>query len=61
VPAVSVKQKRFAGIALAMKKGKVKKSYSPEAAKAAETMTKKELRHFARTKEKDLPQRKRKK
>ena len=61
MPAKSVKQRRFLGIALAMKKGKTPKSYSPEAAKAAETMSKKALEHFAKTKEKGLPKRKRKK
>ena len=61
MPAKSVKQRRFLGIALAMKKGKTPKSYSPEAAKAAETMSKKALEHFAKTKEKGLPKRKKRK
>lgn len=61
MPAVSKKQKRFLSIALAIKKGKTPKSYSPEAAKAAETMSKKALEHFARTKEKGLPKRKKRK
>lgn len=61
MPAESIKQKRFMGIALGIKKGKTPKSYSPEAARAAKTMSKKALGHFAKTKEKDLPKRKRKK
>ena len=61
MPARSVKQRRFLGIALAIKKGKASRSYSPEAAKAAKTMSKKALEHFAGTKEKNLPERKRKK
>ena len=58
MPAKSVKQKRLMGIALAIKKDKVPKSYSPEASKAVETMSKKALEHFAKTKEKGLPKRK---
>lgn len=58
MPAESVKQKRFMGIALGIKKGKTPKTYSPEAAKAAEAMSKKALEHFAKTKEKGLPKRK---
>jgi hypothetical protein len=61
IPAKTVKQRKFLGIALAIKRGKLPKSYSPEAAKAAETMSKKALEHFAGTKEKNLPERKRKK
>jgi hypothetical protein len=61
IPSVSKTQHKFMGIALAMKKGKTPKSYSPEAAKAAKTMSEKALEHFAKTKEKGLPKRKRKK
>lgn len=61
MPAKSVKQKRLMGIALAIKKGKTPKSYSPEAAKAAKTMSEKALEHFAKTKEKGLPKRKKRK
>ena len=57
MPAKSKVQRKFMGIALAMKKGKLKKSYSPEANKAAKSMSKKALRHFAKTKEKGLPER----
>ena len=61
MPAKSKVQRRFLGIALAIKKGKTPKTYSPEAAKAANTMSKKALEHFARTKEKGLPKRKKRK
>lgn len=61
MPAVSVKQKRLMGIAYAIKKGKTPKTYSPEAARAAKSMSKKALCHFAKTKESGLPKRKRKK
>lgn len=61
IPSVSKNQRKFMGIALAIKKGKASKSYSPEAAKAAKTMSKKALEHFAKTKEAGLPKRKKKK
>lgn len=61
MPAKSIKQKRFAGIALAIKRGKVPKKYSPAAAKAAKTMKEKALRHFAETEEKGLPLHKKRK
>ena len=61
MPAVSKKQKRFLSIALAIKKGKASKSYSPEATKAAKSMTKKALEHYAKTSEKGLPLRKKRK
>lgn len=60
MPARSKKQKRFMGIALAIKKGKTPRSYSPEATRAAQTMSEKALKHFAKTKEKGLPKRKKK-
>jgi hypothetical protein len=58
LPAKSRSQRKFFGIALAIKKGKTPKSYSPEAAKAAKSMSRKALKHFAKTKESNLPQRK---
>lgn len=58
MPAKSKVQRKFMGIALAIKKGKTPKSYSPEASKAAKTMRIKELEYFAKTKEKGLPKRK---
>lgn len=61
MPAKSRVQRKFFGIALAIKKGKTPKAYSPEAAKVAKSMSKKALKHFAKTKEKGLPKRKRKK
>jgi len=61
MPARSVKQRKFMGIALAIKKGKTSKSYSKAAAKAAGTMSEKALKHFAETKESGLPKRKKKK
>ncbi len=61
MPARSVKQRKFLGIALSIKKGKTPKSYSPEAAEAAKTMSRKALEHFAKTKEKGLPRRKKRK
>jgi hypothetical protein len=61
MPAVSVKQKRLMGIAYAIKKGKMSKKYSKSATKAAKSMSEKALRHFAKTKEANLPQYKRKK
>jgi hypothetical protein len=61
MPAKSRSQRKLMGIALAIKKGKTPKSYSLEAAKAAKSMSKKALKHFAKTKETNLPQRRRKK
>jgi hypothetical protein len=61
MPAVSKKQRRFLGIAHAIKKGKLPKTFSTEAAKVAKTMKAKELKHFAKTKEKGLPLRKKRK
>ncbi len=46
MPAVSEKQRRLMGIALAIKRGKTPKSYSPSAAKVAETMTVDQLREY---------------
>lgn len=61
MPAESKAQRRFLGIALAMKKGKVPKAYSPEAMEAAKSISEKALEHFAKTKEKGLPKRKNRK
>lgn len=61
MPAKSRVQRKFMGIAHAIKKGKLPKSISPEAAKVAKTMKAKELKHFAKTKEKGLPLRKKRK
>jgi len=47
MPAVSESQRKLAGIALAIKRGETPKSYSPQAAKMARTMTVRELRAFA--------------
>lgn len=58
MPAVSKKQRRLMGIAEAIKKGKLKKSFSKKAAEIAKKMKAKALRHFAKTKEKGLPKRK---
>lgn len=52
MPAKTSKQRKFLGIALAIKRGKTPKAYSPEAAKAAKTMSEKALRHFAKKKKK---------
>lgn len=47
MPAVSEAQRRLAGIALSMKRGKTPRSYSKEAAKMADSMTEAELEKFA--------------
>lgn len=52
--AVSKAQQRFMGMVYAAKKGE--KAASPEVAKAAEGMTKKEAKKFAKTKHKGLPE-----
>jgi len=43
------------GIAKSIKEGETPASYSPAAAKAAKSMKKKQLKEFAKTKEKGLP------
>jgi hypothetical protein len=59
MPAVSKKQQRFFGIVRrGMKAGKVPKSYSTKAAKAAKTMSLKAVRHFAKTEQSGLPEKK---
>jgi len=47
MPSENEKQRRLAGMALAIKRGDAPKSSSPQAAKMAASMTKKELREFA--------------
>ena len=56
--AVSVAQRRAAGIAHAAQKGEIPKSKLRGASKEMAKMSKKELHKFAATKEKDLPQKK---
>jgi len=50
MPAVSEKQRKLFAMALAMKKGKLAKSYSSSAAKLAKTLSQKKLRDFAKKK-----------
>lgn len=57
--AVSKAQQRFMGLVRGIQKGKAKGS--PEAKKAAETMSAKEVKKFAGTKQKGLPEKKLKK
>jgi hypothetical protein len=59
--AVSVKQRRAAGIAHAAQKGEIPKSKLKGASKEMAKMPKGELHKFAATKEKDLPEKKTKK
>ncbi len=47
MPAYSESQRKLAGIALSMKRGKTPRSYSKEAAKMADTMSEKQLEEFA--------------
>ena len=47
MPATSERQRKLAGIALAMKRGETPKDYSPEAAEMARSMSEKSLREFA--------------
>jgi hypothetical protein len=47
MPAVSEKQRKLFGIALAMKQGETPYSYSKEAAELARTMSEDELRKYA--------------
>lgn len=49
MPAVSEKQRRFFAIAESMKQGKTKKSYSPAAAKLAQSLTSPKLKDFTRS------------
>ena len=62
MPAKSKKQQMAAGAALAAKRGKRSKSSLRGASRQmAKSMTKKQLREFAKTKRKNLPTKKRKK
>lgn len=47
MPAVSERQRRLAGIALSMRRGKTPMSYSHEAAEMARSMSQKELEKYA--------------
>ena len=49
MPATSESQRRLACIALSIKLKKTSKSYSPEAAKMAETMSLQDLKDFCRS------------
>jgi len=48
MPAASERQRKLAGIALAMKRGETPRSYSKEAAKMADSMTEGQLEEYAR-------------
>ncbi|MFZ5452444.1 MAG: hypothetical protein ACOZF2_11340 [Thermodesulfobacteriota bacterium] len=52
-------QRRFMGMAHAIKEGELPASHSPAAAKAARTMNPEDLKHMASESEKGLPERKR--
>ena len=57
MPAVSKKQQKFFGIVRAIQKGEMAPT-SPETAKAAETMKKGDVKDFASSKHKGLPEKK---
>lgn len=57
MPAVSKKQRKFMGMVHAVQKGDIK-APSKEISKAAGSMTAKQSKDFAKTKEKGLPMRK---
>ena len=57
MPAVSKKQQQFFGIVRAIQKGEMAPT-TPETAKAAATMKKKDVKDFASTKHKGLPEKK---
>ena len=57
MPAVSQKQQKFFGIVRAIQKGKMAPT-TPETAKAAADMKKKDVKDFASTKHKGLPEKK---
>ena len=57
MPAVSKKQQRFFGIVRTIQKGEMAPT-TPETAKAAATMKKKDVKDFASTKHKKLPEKK---
>ncbi len=48
MPAVSERQRKLAGIALAIKRGETPKGYSKQAAKMAKSMTAKQLKDYAK-------------
>lgn len=54
--AVSKSQQKFMGMVRAVQKGDMKQAPSPEVAKAAKTMSKKDVKDFASTKHKGLPE-----
>ena len=58
MPAVSKKQQRFFGIVRAIQKGEMAPT-TPETAKAAADMKKSDVKDFASTKHKKLPEKKR--
>tara|TARA_A100001201_G_scaffold137186_1_gene126840 strand:- start:32 stop:418 length:387 start_codon:yes stop_codon:yes gene_type:complete len=60
MPAVSKKQQRFFGIVRAIQKGEMAPT-SPETAKAAASMKKKDVKDFASTDHEGLPEKKKKK
>lgn len=47
MPAVSERQRKLAGIALAIARGETPEDYSPEAAEMARSMSQKELEKYA--------------
>ena len=57
MPAVSQKQQKFFGIVRAIQKGEMAPT-TPETAKAAANMKKKDVKDFASTKHKGLPEKK---
>ena len=59
MPAVSKKQQKFFGIVRAIQKGEMAPT-TPETAKAAADMNKSDVKDFASTKHKGLPEKKKK-
>ena len=59
MPAVSKKQQKFFGIVRAIQKGEMAPT-TPETAKAAADMKKSDVKDFASTKHKGLPEKKKK-
>jgi hypothetical protein len=59
MPAVSQKQQKFFGIVRAIQKGEMAPT-TPETAKAAADMKKSDVKDFASTKHKGLPEKKKK-
>jgi len=58
MPAVSENQRRLACIALSIKRGKTKKSYSKEAAEMAASMSESDLEDYCGSKVKGAPKKK---